>query len=416
MADRWAVIGSGVAGLSIAEILGRNGHSVDVFEKNSTLASETSREFHEWLHQGSLYTLLKDNRTLRYIIGALDDIFNFYEGFPGMNFSKTENGLDVHERDNPWFINENIWFHFRKRPLNPVWSYITCRSILTLKNIQNNDWLRRIIGSSPVFSHNLDGIVDIYKSILTTEGDHLEVQTPDLTMRSRSILGSFIRSIMAGRDNAIYTNCTVVSVTPENDGKIRVVYLNDNSMKTEYYDKVAICAGRHLNTFLKSAGKSTSVSTSYAPIAVMGNTDSVPHSFTALDYYPKNCVNILRKENNVGLANNISLPSEDDAKRYLDGVVRKLEDQYDIHHLSSYIGQKTEITVHGENRNYLYHIVGMDNNIYGCIPGKFTLSFSLAPEFYRQVYHKNPTRRVVLGNLPDNLLSNTVWQDVVSSK
>ena len=71
----WAVIGSGIAGLSIAEILAREGHSVILVEKNNSLASETTREFHEWLHTGALYTLLPDRlRTLKFILGAIDDL------------------------------------------------------------------------------------------------------------------------------------------------------------------------------------------------------------------------------------------------------------------------------------------------------------------------------------------------------
>ena len=50
----WAIIGSGIAGISLAEILTRQGHSVVLIEKNSKLASETTREFHEWLHVGAL--------------------------------------------------------------------------------------------------------------------------------------------------------------------------------------------------------------------------------------------------------------------------------------------------------------------------------------------------------------------------
>ena len=54
----WAVIGSGVAGITSAEILTRQGHSVILIEKNKYLASETTRDFHEWMHTGSLYTLM----------------------------------------------------------------------------------------------------------------------------------------------------------------------------------------------------------------------------------------------------------------------------------------------------------------------------------------------------------------------
>ena len=64
----WAVIGSGIAGIITSEILTREGHSVVLIEKNNLLASETTRDFHEWIHTGSLYTLIPDNLlTLKFI-------------------------------------------------------------------------------------------------------------------------------------------------------------------------------------------------------------------------------------------------------------------------------------------------------------------------------------------------------------
>ena len=53
----WAVIGSGIAGTTIAEILTRQGHSVVLIEKNDNLSSETTRDFHEWLHTGKVLYL-----------------------------------------------------------------------------------------------------------------------------------------------------------------------------------------------------------------------------------------------------------------------------------------------------------------------------------------------------------------------
>ena len=65
----WIVVGGGVAGISLSEILTREGHSVALIEKKNKLASATTREFHEWFHTGSLYTLLKDDmKTLKYIL------------------------------------------------------------------------------------------------------------------------------------------------------------------------------------------------------------------------------------------------------------------------------------------------------------------------------------------------------------
>ena len=43
----WIVIGGGISGISIAEMLVREGKSVLLLEKNDKLASETSKVFHE---------------------------------------------------------------------------------------------------------------------------------------------------------------------------------------------------------------------------------------------------------------------------------------------------------------------------------------------------------------------------------
>ena len=58
--------------------------------------------------------------------------------------------------------------------------------------------------------------------------------------------------------------------------------------------------------------------------------------------------------------------------------------------IGKYIGEKNEIIFPGQKRNYLYHINPVDelDNVWTIIPGKFTLAFSLAPEFYRRIYSK----------------------------
>jgi len=90
----WIVVGGGISGIAVAEILSRDGKSVLLIEKNELLASETSKQFHEWVHSGALYTLVPDNLlTLRYLLGATDDLLQFYSSFPRMNLTATARGL-----------------------------------------------------------------------------------------------------------------------------------------------------------------------------------------------------------------------------------------------------------------------------------------------------------------------------------
>ena len=108
----WIIVGGGIAGISLSEILTREGHSVALIEKKNKLASVTTREFHEWFHTGSLYTLLKDDmKTLKYVLGSLDDLLEFYSSFPKMNLKPTEQGLKIIDDDKGWFSSNYINFN-----------------------------------------------------------------------------------------------------------------------------------------------------------------------------------------------------------------------------------------------------------------------------------------------------------------
>ena len=135
----WAVIGSGIAGTTIAEILTRQGHSVVLIEKNDNLSSETTRDFHEWLHTGALYTLIPgQENVLRYILGAIDDILEFYSSYKRMNIIPTESGLSIDKSISGWFNDNHINFKYKikNRKLTFPWLIGISRSIYLLKKIK----------------------------------------------------------------------------------------------------------------------------------------------------------------------------------------------------------------------------------------------------------------------------------------
>lgn len=72
-----------------------------------------------------------------------------------------------------------------------------------------------------------------------------------------------------------------------------------------------------------------------------------------------------------------------------------------------------------EQRNYLYHINQHHPRIWSIVLGKFTLAFSMAPEFVRRVYLRNPSK--IPGSnehlhLESGLISKTTWQEIVDKK
>ncbi len=404
----WAVIGSGIAGVSIAEILTRQGHSVVLVEKNDTLSSETTREFHEWLHTGSLYTLIPDKLiTLRFILGAIDDLIEFYSCYNRMNLTPTESGLKINKDSSGWFDDNYIHFKYRvrNRKITFPWLIGVARSVHLIEKIHQHDWLRRRAGElTPLVEGRLKRMGTLIKELLTFDEIYKTVRTPDFTINSRILLNDMVSTAInngldISRGNKIY------NIEKQKDHKL--IIGSKNNIKAE---NVAICSGEGIKNFTDVKTK-----TSYAPIAVVSGVPKQAKSFVELDYFPKKCINLLTKENGFGLAGGISLSNKSKCDGYLDYVIAKHNEiNPTIKEESRYIGLKTEITFQNQPRGYLYHIVNTDVGVWALIPGKFTLAFSMAPEFYRRVYKKNPKKYVKVENKnmsSNHIISNTVWED-----
>jgi hypothetical protein len=178
--------------------------------------------------------------------------------------------------------------------------------------------------------------------------------------------------------------------------------------------RVAICCADGLSAFTD-----VTVKKSYAPMFVVSGVPQDSDSFVELDYHPRSCINLINKGDGYGLAGGISVGRMDQVDPYYKYCVNlHRERNPSIQVLDMYVGEKKEMVSNGQDRNYLYHIMRVSDNVSGVVLGKFTLMFSLAPEFVRRVYHKNPPRvqnkRQYESSVRHPKLSNTCWYDIVS--
>ena len=406
----WIIVGGGIAGISIAEILTREGHSVALIEKNRKLASVATREFHEWVHTGSLYTLVKDQlKTLKYILGSLDDLLEFYSSFKNMNLSPSDNGLKISDGKNCWFNNNYIHFKYRlhNRKILPNWIFSIARSVALIEGIKKHDWLRRRAGIiESVTSEYYFPILKNFFKILFTNSKFYKVKSTDFTTNSRILLKDLLKaSIKNGLD--IFTDNELLSIDKNSDKIIA------NCKKDKIIGKnIVICVGGSTEKFTK-----LKIKKSLAPIAVVKNVPPETESYVELDYFKKTCINIITKGSSYGMIGGISLTNKNELDRYFDYMIsehKKANPNLQI--LEKYVGVKNEIISKGENRNYIFHINKEKNeNIWSVIPGKFTLAFSIAPEFYRLAYKKNPKKFFTpYDDNKDltNLVDETVWSEV----
>lgn len=412
MKYEWVIVGGGVAGIVLSEILTREGHNVLLIEKNDKLASAATREFHEWIHMGSLYTLVPDKlMTLKFILGAIDDLLEYYASFERMNLLPTEAGLLI-KNGMGWFEDNYIHFNYRIRGRKLVlpWMLIVARSIFLIDRIKKHDWLRRRAGVVDHFKiGRTSSIAKNFQSLLKSKNKFYKIETPDFTTNSRVLLRDIVTT-------AIKNNLEVSLSNPllriEGSGDTKVLVTGNGTIKA---DNVVLCSGREISKFVDAK-----VKTSYAPIAVVKGVPQEAKSFVELDYFTKNCINIVVKKNGFGLAGGISVNKESECGDYIDFVIkehRKLNTDMEV--MKTYIGYKNEITFENQPRNYLYHIIPHMEGVWFVIPGKFTLAFSIAPEFYRRVYGRNP-RKVFQTYTDDgsysDLVAETVWSDVANLK
>jgi hypothetical protein len=409
----WAVVGSGIAGVITSEILTREGHRTILIEKNETLASETTREFHEWMHAGSLYTLIPDNlKTLKFVLGALDDLFDFYSSYERMNLVATMNGLTIDGNADGWFVKDNyMHFKFRigGRKAAFPWLIGVARSMLLIERIQHHDWLRRRAGVLDPYKYTLKELASLVMQLIKSKEKFAKVRTPDFTMNSRSLIKDMIATSI---DKGLEISSSNRFIRYEKAGAGYLLHCEKESFLA---DHIILCSGENISSFV-----SARVKNSYAPMAVVDHVDPAAESFVELDYYPKNCINIIKKENGFGLVGGISFNNKNSCDAYIETVIKKHQ-EYEpaIRKLHKYIGTKSEIILEGEPRNYLYHIKEIENGVWIVIPGKFTLGFSIGPEFYRKAFGKNPRKHFSTTTDTgkyDDLVSNTVWQDVLRNQ
>ena len=395
----------------LSEILTREGHSVALIEKKDKLASATTREFHEWFHTGSLYTLLKDDmKTLKYILGSLDDLLEFYSSFPKMNLRPTDKGLKITDNNKGWFSPNYINFKYRlkNRKLILPWLYAIARSIALIDGIRKHDWLRRRAGIlESVTTEYYFSILKNLLKIVASSNKFYKIETTDFTTNSRDLLKDMIAT--AEKNGLeIFTKNELLEIKNSNNNIIANCS-NDNFQAKN----MVVCLGDEIEKF-----SDLKINKSYAPIAVVKNIKADTKSFVELDCFKKNCINIVTKGKSFGLIGGISLSKKVEVQKYFDFMInehKKLNPGIEI--LEKYIGVKNEIFQKKENRNYLFHINPSRKykNVWSVIPGKFTLVFSMAPEFYRIVYKKNPRKFFNTSSDTGNfshLIEETVWGEI----
>ncbi len=363
------VVGGGIAGVCVSEILQRSGRAVLLLEAREIVCAEDSARQVGWFHTGALYAALPDKSFLMTLVRNLDFLQQYYAGFENMNLTPGRNEAVVSHTG--WFSCNRV-LHIYTPPASrevDVWR----KALWWLATqIARRRFARsvRLCGGVPLgrkpTPNEWNGLPEGVKRLGASSSSFL---SHDGTMDSRLINTDLIRSFL-GHGGDLRINSEVISI---NHGYVATTAGAFQSRK------VIVTAGKRAKD-LTGLGIKTVVS----PIAV---------AYPALTM-----VNFVRMTPRISRTINHTFQQREGLQYSTVGngsyytqvdthLARQIEDSLRDRILSVfpecnarlgvYFGSKTEVVGHGQLRNYLYHILETDDCTVA-LPGKYCLSFSLA--------------------------------------
>lgn len=373
------VIGAGIAGVAISELLQRSGKRVLLLEEQDKVCSSSSAQQQGWFHAGALYAALPTNEYFKALVTNLDAINMYYSNFKRMNLSRNRQLATI--TDDGWFNNSAINYLYASPSdptialwQKPIWLLAIIRAQGRLSWFESLDFSRDIVPqmdslnfsfqfSKVVQKNNFDFTVsDIYKILIGK----------DRTMNSEYIASDLINSFIS------------------HGGELKL-----RSKVTDIFkQKVVTAEGveHQATNIILSAGSgikyltSLKVKTVASPLLVIKPAITNVNIVKMHINMPETINHIYHKTSDgdysvIGNAVYYDAESEIDLNEVhttiLNKVNRIFNESIDINRTSLYLGYKTELTNKGQLRNYQSHIIG-ENNCTVVLPGKMTLAFSLA--------------------------------------
>ena len=376
----YIVVGGGVAGLAVAELLQRAGRNVLLVEANDWLCGEASAQQQGWFHTGALYAALPTNEYFRKLVGNLDDLLNYYSGFPRMNLVAGRN-LMMTTREG-WFNNSRMYYFYTspaaghiKLPMRLLWHLAILRATSRLSWFENIDFSRE----------------------LTPQLGHLM-----LTLRlSRNIakrtfefdLGPISR-VLVSRDRTMNTDLICEDLLKSFLSAGGLLKLGDKVVRIEKQRVVTEGGAYNAGHIIVTSGSGVQTLADIGvPVRIVKSPLLVVAPSLSSVNFVKMTPRITETFNHIYHACSEGDYSVIGNARYFD-IHDKVNDAaveqliidtaskvfgLDIsgRQASFYFGYKTEVPKVGYLRNYLYQIIEAKNCVVA-LPGKMSLAFSLA--------------------------------------
>jgi len=369
------VLGAGIAGLSLAEILSRNGWKITVLESSRELGGEASRATQNWLHTGWLYAALPGSAAMLGCHRALGLFHATYDSvLPSsvLNLDLASGGVSYPPSAQGWFSPEVV-------------QYLYALSTWELSTLEKRTWraylaavpLRRLraLGYSTkrcsAIHPKLAALLDHWEGGANGQDKYAIIPSTDAQIHTRRVMNSLLGLLGERAELVLGAKYELVA----KNGRT-VVMLNGEAHTPEL---VVLASGRSIPAQLRQlaqdelASKFKSIS---SPIAVLDRELDLP-SFIRFTPRVAHTVNHIKYRiegrgvlSTLGSYEYYPAGQEPDISPFVERICGLLSIA-PARVLDTYYGTKTELTGSAERR-YNHAIERVNENAYFAIPGKFS--------------------------------------------
>ncbi len=395
------VMGSGIAGLSLAEILSRNGWKITLLDSVSGLGGDASRSTQNWLHTGWLYAGLPSASAMQGCATSLRlfrKIYGHVLSNHVVNVEVDDQRLDYPASSSGWFSAERVHYAFA------ISSY-------DLSPLQKATWrryldyvlLRRLRGlgyPTDALSELPQGLVDLMEMWEDDPEGYTKyrvVPSTDARIDTKKVLSSLLS--LLGSDTEVVTDAAYELVPQGDRTSVRI----NGELHTP--DLCVLAAGKSIPQLLREIGVPSlaedfkSVS---SPIVVLRRALDLPNFIRFTPNLPET-INHIKYDvagddvSTIGSYDFHPADRRPDISGFVEKVCRKLN-VATSEVIGSYYGTKTELT--GKlARRYNHAVDAVNANTYFAIAGKFSQFPLLVNEFAEKVGLRTDVRNDDRGTL-----------------
>ena len=383
------IIGSGIAGLSIAEILSRNGWKVLILESRGKIGGEATLATQKWFHTGWLYAALPNPEAMLGCFKALHLYHEIYDSILSneeLNFLVTpDNEIKYFGNEDGWFHNERINYLFALSTFDlPYWKKKTWPIYLKYQVFRRIRKLYKEINVVVDFDYRLRNLLDYWEESPDSIKKYKIIRSTDAKIDTDRVLKSLFLNLSENTEIITDANYSLQSSGNDSIVKIGNVYHKP--------DLMILASGKSIPTHLNMLGAqdlAEKIKTVKSPILLIKRELDLPDfiRFTPNVHYTINhlrfCTENHGRISTLGSYFSYPLDYKPDLREFEDLMCQRMDISRDLV-LGSYFGFKTEFTGKSDRR-YNHAVMKVNNNTFFALAGKFSQFPLLVKDFMDQI-------------------------------